>query len=96
MRTPDAPEPQVCACYDDDVNLRRHHRVPLRQLCPGVWVPTTPDGEVETLDLSKHEVGPLGRASPFPAWVQGQVCAFDGQTSEDIEALREEARGIAL
>ncbi|CAK0791021.1 unnamed protein product [Prorocentrum cordatum] len=87
---------QVCASYDDDENLRRHHRELLKQLCPGVWVPTTPDGEVLTLDLSKHLVGPLRRASPFPAWVRGQVYAFGDQSNEDIEALREEARGLAL
>ncbi|CAK0792572.1 unnamed protein product [Prorocentrum cordatum] len=96
MHTPDAAEPQVCASYDDDENLRRHHRELLKQLCPGVWVPTTPDGEVLTLDLSKHLVGPLRRASPFPAWVRGQVYASGDQSNEDIEALRGEARGLAL
>ncbi|CAK0878561.1 unnamed protein product, partial [Prorocentrum cordatum] len=96
MRTLDVPEAQVCVNYDDDDNFRWHHRVLLEQLSPGVWVAATPDGEVLTLDLSKHLVVPLRRGSAFPVRVRGQVYAFGDQSDEDIEALRVEARGLAL
>ncbi|CAK0788625.1 unnamed protein product [Prorocentrum cordatum] len=96
MRTLDVPEAQVCVNYDDDDNFRWHHRVLLEQLSPGIWVAATPDGEVLTLDLSKHLVVPLRRGSAFPVRVRGQVYAFGDQSDEDIEALRVEARGLAL
>ena len=82
--------------FDDDANFRWHRRLLLVQLRPGVWMAASPDGEVLVLDLSGHLVVALRRASAFPARVRDQVYAFGDQSEGDIEALRVEARGLAV
>ena len=95
--TLDVPERQVLIDFFDDPNgLLWHHRLLLQEAAtPGVWVASSPDWEVERLDLNNHRTVALPRAGEFPRQRRGQIYHFDPRGDEvELRRVRDEARDL--
>jgi hypothetical protein len=73
-----------------------HMRILHEKVGDAKWVVSTPDLEVEVLDLSTHRVVPLSRNGPFPARVQGNIYRFDPLDENQLEELRRDASALAV
>ena len=94
-RTLDISERQVAVSYWDDQDFQWHVRVLLVGGGAGKWVWVTPDHEVQYGDLATHTVIALPRNGEYPDRVRGNVYGFDPFAAGELEALKEEAAGLA-
>lgn len=89
----DVPEPQILLHFP---GLTDHHRLLLIRLGPGRWVASSPDHELEVLDLTGRRHRVLTRRARFPADSLGSIYAFDPLSRADHERLKREARAMAV
>ena len=94
--TLDVSEPQVLAYYGADPHVRWHHRLLLARVSPGRWVASSPDFDLEILDLNTQRHRILSRRSPLPQDVINDVYIFDPISKRDLEKLKREAKTMAL
>lgn len=94
--TLDVSEPQVLAYYGADPHVRWHHRLLLVRVSPGRWVASSPDFDLEILDLNTQRHRILSRRSPLPQDVINDVYIFDPISKRDLEKLKREAKTMAL
>lgn len=86
-RSLDIVEPQILVRYPDDRNYGWHMRLLIRRLRDAVWVWATPDGEIQTEDLSTLRLTALARDADPPAWALGDTYMFDAAPDPDELAL---------
>ena len=90
----DIPERQILVFFPNDA-IPYHHRVLIRQVSGSAWVASSPDFELESLDLSEYSVRALGRDAPWPVGI-GAVYGFDNPISEaDLAQIRTEGNRLA-
>lgn len=95
--TLDVAEPQVLLHFGQDPNgLTKRHRLLLLRLSPGRWTASSPDFELEVLDLNGRRHRVLTRKSPFPADIRDAVYAFDPISRLELEGLKREAKAMAV
>eukprot|EP00435_Cladocopium_sp_Y103_P022131 s2932_g5.t1 len=95
--TLDVPEPQILLHFAGDQHgLTDHHRLLLVRLGPGRWIASSPDHELEVLDLTGRRHRVLSRRSRFPADILGSIYAFDPLSRADHERLKREAKPMAV
>lgn len=95
--TLDVPDPQILVHFPADRDgFHHHHRLLLVKLSPGRWVASSPDLELEVLDLTGRQYRPLLRRSTFPADIQDAIYAFDPINRVDLERLRKEAKAMSV
>ena len=94
-RTLDTALRQVMIDFFDDELFHWHHRLLLVQLGGASWIAASPDLEIETLDLTRHRVLPVGRASPFPARCVGNMYIFDPLPAAELDELVQQALQLA-
>jgi hypothetical protein len=91
----DIPERQVLVRYDGDANVTWHHRVLLHQIGGASWVVSTPDFDIQVVDLAAERVLALVRNAAFPARVGGDIYAFDNP-ADPMDLARMRAEGAAF
>ena len=96
MASLDLPDPQVLVYFPDDPAIGYHHRLLLRRIGGSSWIASSPDLELERIDLADYSIIALGRAAPVPSRVLGDVCLFDDfDDTARLEELRREANRMA-
>jgi hypothetical protein len=92
----DIPERQVLLYFGDGA-IPYHHRVLLVQIEAACWVVSTPDFDVEVINLSDMTVVALQRKSPFPPRYVADGCYgfVNPILANDIQRLRAEAIALA-
>ncbi|CAK0841362.1 unnamed protein product [Prorocentrum cordatum] len=58
------------------------------------WICSTPDLNIQFIDVTTHRVIPLTRDSEFPRRARGEVYAFDPLTPEELQQVRKEAKEL--
>ena len=95
--TLDVQEPQILVSYpNDNDGFFHHHRLLLVKLGPGRWIASSPDHELECLDLTGHRYRVLSRRSAFPADIQDSIYAFDPISRLELERLKREAKAMSV
>ena len=94
-RTLDTAVKQAMIDFFDDALFHWHHRPLLVQLVGASWIAASPDLGIETLDLTRHRVLPVGRASPFPARCVGNMYIFDPLPAAELDELVQQALQLA-
>ena len=69
----DIPEAQVLVRFDDD-NIPWHHRELIHKVEGATWAVSTPDFDVESINLSDYAVRALARNAPMSVGI-GQIYA---------------------
>ena len=95
--TLDVAEPQLLLHFPHDQNgLTYHHRLLVVKLGPGRWVASSPDHELEVLDLTGRQYRVLTRRSAFPADIQDRIYAFDPIGRAELERLKRDAKAMSI
>lgn len=95
MTSLDLSDPQVLIKYDDDP-VGWHRRLLLCNVGGAVWIASTPNYDVEQVDLNEFVLIALGRREPVPLRAHGDVYTFDQEIDPvDIARLRREAAFMA-
>lgn len=94
----DVPDPQIFLHFPGDANgVFYHQRLLLCRLGPGRWVASSPDHELEILDLNNRRHVVLGRRSPFPGHLNpDELYVFDPIGRNELEALRRQAKTMSM
>ena len=93
----DVGNPQVAIDYPDDPHFRWHHRLLLNRVGDGTkWVVSTPDYNVEVLDLANHRVVTLPRGCQVPARVRGNIYMFRDLSEDQLLSLQQQGEALAV
>lgn len=93
----DIPDPQILLHYPNDPNgITEHHRILLCKLGPGRWVASSPDFDLEVLDLNLRRHTVIGRRTRFPDDLNDISYVFDPITRNELEELRRKAKTMAV
>ena len=91
----DISEPQVLVAFDQDP-ITWHHRVLLRRLQDARWIVSTPDHDIEQIDLGQMRLLALPRAGRVPAEAAGNCYLFDPLVGNELQQLRANAERLAI
>ena len=94
-RTLDVDLPQVALDFYDEEEFTWHHRLLLVQVDGSKWVVSTPDHDVEVVNLADHKVVTLEKAALFPRRVKDDVYTFDPVSDNALENLLRRGRALA-
>eukprot|EP00438_Fugacium_kawagutii_P022823 Skav218923 [mRNA] locus=scaffold2031:18320:23007:+ [translate_table: standard] len=93
----DIPDPQVLVHFPHDHNgITEHHRILLVKLSPGRWVASSPDFELEVLDLNLRRHTVIGRRTRYPDDLNDVSYVFDPISRNELEDLRRKAKTMAV
>lgn len=95
--TLDVSDPQVAVHFPADPGgFFYHHRLLLAKLSAGRWVASSPDHELEVVDLNTQRHRILTRRAPFPADIRDVVYAFDPINKVDLDRIKRQARAMVV
>lgn len=93
----DIPDPQILLHFPNDANgITEHHRILLCKLGPGRWIASSPDFELETLDLNLRRHTVIGRRSRYSDDLNDVSYVFDPISRNELEELRRRAKTMAV